>query len=128
MEILCALADQSIRRACGFAALAIGMVMLSLSFDLALAFRSGAALAGLLCLGLAAAAWQAPYRDVRRTELWALLAGTAGERLRLQRLPRAEAQALLSGVLRDRLLWHADRVGLVALALWFPTLALVLFG
>jgi hypothetical protein len=121
METLCVLADQSIRRACGFAALGIGTLMLALSFDITLAFRSGAALAGLLCLGLAAAAWRAPHRDMRRTELWALLAGTAGEDLR--RLPCAQSQAMLSGVLRARLLWHADRVGVAALALWLPALA-----
>jgi hypothetical protein len=109
MEPVRDLADLSIRRGCGFAGLAVGTVMLAF-FDLVLSLRSGAALVALLCLALAAAAWWAPRRDMRQSELWILLSGTADDLLR--RLPRARAQALLAGVLRERLLWHADRAGL----------------
>jgi hypothetical protein len=119
MEPVRDLADLSIRRGCGFAGLAVGTVMLAFSFDLVLSLRSGAALVALLCLALAAAAWWAPRRDMRQSELWILLSGTADDLLR--RLPRARAQALLAGVLRERLLWHADRAGLVALLLWVLT-------
>ncbi len=118
METLRDLADQSIHRACGFAGLAAGTVLLALSFDLPLALRACGAILGLFALGLALAGWRAPRKDVRRTELWSLLAGTAGEGFR--RLPRPQAQAVLSGVLRERLLWHADRVAAVALAVWLP--------
>jgi len=118
MDSLPNLADFSIRRACAFAALGIGTVMLALSFDLVLALRCGGALTGLLSLALAANAWRAHRKDMRRTELWSLLAGRVGERV--HRLPRAEAQALLAGVLRERLLWHADRFAVVALAIWVP--------
>lgn len=116
MDTVSALADLSIRRACGFVGLGISAVMLSFSFDLALALRSGATLAAVLCLALAVVAWRTPRRDMRQSELWSLLC--AAEPGRLTAMPRPHAQALLAGVLRQRLLWHADRVGVVALGLW----------
>jgi hypothetical protein len=119
METLRELADVSIRRACAFATLGIATVMLALSYDLVLALRCGGLLTGLVSLGLALAAWRAPRKDVRRTELWSLLAGTSGEAL-VRALPQARAQALLAEVLRERLLWHADRAAGVALALGVP--------
>ncbi len=120
MDTIRTLADLSIRRGCAFAALAIVLTMMSLSFDPALAFRAGGAMAALLCLGLALAGWWAPQRDMRRTELWMLLRGAAGDPFR--GAPRGEVQALLAAVLRERLLWHAERVGLAALALGFLAL------
>ncbi|MBX9700149.1 MAG: hypothetical protein K2X74_11980 [Acetobacteraceae bacterium] len=116
METLTALADHSIRRACGFAGLGIATTMLAFSFDLPLAFRTAGAMTAVLCLGLLWAAWRAPRRDLRRSELWALLPGTTAEFART--LPRGEAQRLLAGVLRRRLIWHAERVGLAALGFW----------
>ena len=113
------LADIPIRRACGFAGLAIGTTMLALSFDLAAAFRSGGAMAAILCLGLALAAWRTPRRDMRRTEFWSLVTANATASL-LHGLPTSRAQALLAEVMRRRLLWHADRIGLAALGLWLP--------
>lgn len=124
MDSVIALADHSIRRACGFAGLGIGTVMLALSFELPLAFRSAGALTAVLCLGLLAAAWRAPRRDMRRSELWAMLPGTAAEFAR--GLPRAEAQRLLAGVLRARLIWHAERAAILALGFWL--LALLTWG
>jgi hypothetical protein len=116
MEILRIFADISIRRACGFAALAIGTVMLALSYDLALALRSGAVLASLVCGAVLLLAWGTPLRDVRRTELWSML---AAERRHLTRGPDApRLQALAARVLQDRLLWHGERIAVAALALW----------
>lgn len=116
-------ADQSIRRACAFAGLGIAMVMLALSYSLGLALRSGGNMTALLCLGLLVCAWRAPRRDVRQTELWTMLEGDGAF---ARTLPRSQAQKLLSGVLRDRLLWHADRVGTVALVLWLAALPVLL--
>lgn len=122
MDQVRVMADLSIRRALGFAALGIGCVMVALSFDLVLAFRSGAELVAMACLGLGFAAWRAPRRNLRHSELWILLDHGAGAPIR--RLPRAEAQSLLAGVLRARLLWHAERLALVAMMLWILALAL----
>jgi hypothetical protein len=113
-------ADISIRRACGFAGLGIGTVMLAFSYSLPLALRAGAALTAAVCLSLVLSAWRAKRRDVRRTEVWTLLPSTAGAFIRS--LPPREAQALLSRVLRQRLLWHAERAGWLAVTLWGLTL------
>lgn len=116
MDTVRDLADLSIRKACGFAGLGIAVVMLALSYSLELALRSGAALSAVLCLGLLLAAWRAPRRDVRDTELWCLLPDTSAAFA--QQLPRAEAQVLLTGVLRARLLWHAERVAALCIGLY----------
>ena len=100
MDRITTLADVSIRRACGFAGLAIGTVMASLSFDGVLCFRSGAVLFALVAAILWAMAEAAPRRNVKRTELWSLLRGDHG-------VPPARVQAVLSGVLRERYMWHA---------------------
>ncbi|MBW8269883.1 hypothetical protein [Caldovatus aquaticus] len=115
MDEIRALADMTIRRALGFAGLGVCVVMLALSFDLLLSLRAGGQLSALVCLALAVGGWTAPRRDMRRTELWTLLAGTGAAPLR--RMPRAQIQMLLAQVLRERLFWHAERAGLTALAL-----------
>ncbi len=116
MEIIQTLADISIRRACGFAALGIGTVMLALSFDVALALRSGAVLTTMAWGVIRLLAWWCPRRDVRETELWSML---AAERLYLTRGPEAPRTLALAGrILRERLVWHGERVGLAAVALW----------
>ena len=70
MERLEALADLVIRRAIGFAALAIGLVVLSLSFQLALALRSGAMLVTLLWLILLLKLAYVPSQNMRHSEIW----------------------------------------------------------
>lgn len=124
MDILQTLADISIRRACGFAALGIGTVMLALSYDLELAFRSGAILTSIACGVIWLFAWWSPRRDVRETELWSML---AHERLYLTRGPEAPRVQVLAGrVLHERLVWHAERIALAAMVLWLCTGATML--
>lgn len=119
MDILQTLADISIRRACGFAALGIGTVMLALSYDLELAFRSGAILTSIVWGVIWALALWSPRRDIRETELWAML---AHERMHLTRGPDAPRIMALAGqVLHDRLVWHGDRIAVAAMALWLCT-------
>jgi hypothetical protein len=113
MEIV---TDRCIRRGLGFAGLAVGMVMLSLSFDLPLALRCGADLVALTAVVMMFGAWQAPRRDMRHSEVWAILDDWRPEVLRGR--PKQEVQEELRAALRRRLLWHAERLGLVALALW----------
>lgn len=116
MHQLDAIADHGIRRACGFAGLGIATTMLALTFDITLALRTGGTLMALVCLVMLIAGYTAPRRDMRRTEVWHALQGTEAAATRL--LPRDQAQRLIAGVLRARLLWHAERVGMGALALW----------
>ncbi len=116
MDVLQACADISIRRACAFAALGIGTIMLALSFDLALALRSGAVLTSIVLGAVWFLAWRAPIRDIRGTELWSML---TAEREYLTRGPDAARMRGLAGrVLQQRLFWHGDRIALVALVMW----------
>ncbi|WP_156910012.1 hypothetical protein [Rubritepida flocculans] len=114
-ETLRTFADVSIRRACAFTGLAVMTVMLALSYDLTLSFRIGAQMIAFLVFGLVLAGWRAPHRNLRHSEVYAMLRSAGVPR---GRLARAEMQARLGAILRDRLFWHAERVALLALGLW----------
>lgn len=116
MDHLRSAADLSIRRACGFAGLGIGCTMLALAFDFALALRIGGDLLAMGCGILLLAAWWAPYRDLRHAEIWYLMPEWACDALRSK--PRAEWHALAAAALRSRMVWHAERVGVAAVAMW----------
>jgi Ca2+/Na+ antiporter len=105
--------DESIRRACGFAGLGTGVMMLAFSFDLGMAFRAGGVLLALLCFALLVAAWRVRRDSVRRTEAWTLLVAELPAARQPEHLP--ETLLLLSHILRERLIWHAERVAVVAL-------------
>lgn len=108
--------DLSIRRACGFFSLAIATVMIALSFDLPLALRSGAAMTGFLCCVLLVLAWRASARDVRRTEFWCIFAARNPEIV--AQMDAARLHAAARSIWQQRLMWHAERIGLVAILLW----------
>lgn len=116
MNLLQAVADHSIRRALGFVGLAVGMVLLSLSFDAVLALRASADLLGVVCAVMLFLAWRAPRQNMRHTEMWTLLQDNAPEFVRSLR--QKDAQDVVSRVMRERLVWHAERIGAVALAFW----------
>jgi hypothetical protein len=114
MERVSALADYVIRRALGFAGLAAGTLMLALSFDPALALRWGACAAAATLIGLLIQAHRVTRINMRHSELWALAMGHGAA----DRLPRDGKGAMMAIIMRERLLWHAERVAVVALALW----------
>jgi hypothetical protein len=116
MDPLEAASDFCIRRALGFAGLGVGMTMLGLSFDAALALRSGGNLVAAVAAAMLVAAWRASRRDMRRTEAWTMLHDLAPDWLRDR--PREDLQRLLRAAWRRRLLWHAERLALLALPLW----------
>jgi hypothetical protein len=89
--------------------------MLSLSFDLPLALRSGAGLVAAVAGAMLVGAWRAQRRDMRHSEAWALLDDWKPELLRGR---RPDVEDRLRRTLRRRLMWHAERVGLLALGLW----------
>jgi hypothetical protein len=111
MDRVTMMADLSIRRACGFAGLAIGATMAALSFEPVLCFRIGAVLFAVTAAVLWVLGQDAPRRNVRRTELWTLLGGRAP-------VPEARLQQVLGGVLRERYLWHATGAAVLAVSLW----------
>jgi hypothetical protein len=111
LERLEALADLVIRRALGFASLAIVLIFLSLSFQWALALRSAAILVTLLWLIVLLKLAYVPSQDMRHSEIWLMVA----ERHAPDALPMQAAMRMAFG---NRLRWHADRIGVVALTLW----------
>ena len=116
MDPLEIVTDRCIRRGLGFAGLAIGMVMLALSFDLPLALRCGADLVSLTAVAMLFGAWRAPRRYMRHTEIWATLSAWQPEMVRGR--PKQVVQEEMRRVLRRRLLWHAEQFVLVALSLY----------
>jgi hypothetical protein len=119
MDTLRSLADHTIRRAMGCAAFSIALVMLMLAGRPMLAMQSGALMTAALWLGLWAAALRVPRMDLRGTRLWPALAGENARKLR-----GPEGRRKLAAILAERLMWHADRAGMVALGLGGLTLAM----
>lgn len=124
MDTIRELADLGIRRALAFAGLAVALTVLALAFQPVMALRTGAVLTAAIWAFLWLAALRAPHRDIRRTELWTMLSGAQAEAVR--RLLRGNPQDLLGTLLRDRLLWHADRMAVVALGFWTAALLLAI--
>lgn len=104
------LAEISVRRGCGFALLAVLTVMWGLSYDMLLCLRSGAILVALVGAVLGVMAWNAPSRNPRSTELWAML-GNGKD------LPPDYPPQILLEVLRETYIRHAELAGGAALAL-----------
>ncbi|HYE51499.1 MAG TPA: hypothetical protein VEB20_18005 [Azospirillaceae bacterium] len=104
-------ADLSVRRACGFAGLAIFCVVVGLSFDPVMAAKSGAILTALMCATLLVRARMAPARPYRQTEVWMLLD-------RRLDLPDPVAQQLIGGALRDSYMLHAELSAAISVLLW----------
>ena len=102
MEAIQNAAFVSIGRACGFAGLAIFVLMIGLSFDPPLATRTG----GLISLGVTALVllygWRAPTRPYKKTETWLILP-------KEYRPPAGIAQQLIGNTLRETSFWFARK-------------------
>lgn len=116
LERIRAAADVSVGRACGFAALAIGCVVLGLSGFALLALRTGAVLSMLAASILYMHALSARSRPYRRTEVWLLLGRPRG-------LPDPVAQRLIGEALRAALERYARGYAFAALGFWLASLA-----
>ncbi|MDX2103980.1 MAG: hypothetical protein EAZ99_18595 [Alphaproteobacteria bacterium] len=112
-----ACADLSIRRALGFALLAVLWMAAGLSFDLAIAAKTSAIETMLIAVVLVLKAMTAEYRDYRRTEVWTLLDQE-------HHLPEARAQSVIGGVLKERYWKHAEYAGIAACVCWLLTFGL----
>lgn len=109
------LAVLSVRRACGFAVIAICTVMSGLLYDLPLALNAGAILATIGLAVLLYKVHEAPGRDHRKTELWLLLGRETG-------LPESVAGRAINAALHDVYKRHAGYAAVVAVVLWAMTL------
>ena len=113
--------DLSIRRACGFAALAIFTTMIGMSYHPQVAIRVGATLITLMTAILLAKGWRAPLRPYKRTEVWLILD-------KRHDLIEERAQGIIGTILRERYFWHATVSAAVALPMWAVDLFLTFLG
>lgn len=95
------LAELSVARGCGFAALGIATFMVALSGEMSLALKAGGILVLVACLVLIARAIQARQHPYKRTEVWLML--KPGDRPQ----PSA-AQEIIGSILRDVYLRYAS--------------------
>ncbi len=121
LQRLESLAELSIGRACGFAAIGIGTFMIGFYGDMPRATQIGGIASLLAALILLARGLAAPRHPYKRTELWIML--KPGER------PQPEvAQKLIGNVLRETYLRFALRAGQMAVGFLTLSLALSFWG
>jgi hypothetical protein len=94
LELYRRLAAVSVARACGFAGLATLCVMVGLASEVANSLKAGGCCALLTSVVLLIKARRAPYRPVKRTELWVMLEKS-------ERPPDAVAQGMLGNLLKS---------------------------
>lgn len=121
MEAIENAAYVSVGRACGFAGLGLFCVVLGLSFDPALAARTGGAGSLAVALILAFYAWRAPWRPYVRTEVWLILAKD-------KRPPHSIAQRVIGSTLRRIYSWFAQQAAIIAAVLLATAIVLQLSG
>jgi len=97
-------------RACGFALLAIFCIMVGMSFEPRMAFRTGGYLTLLMVGVLALKAWEARTKPYRRTEVWLYLS-------KEQRPHPGSAQQLMSTIMRETYLTFALWTSYIAVSL-----------
>lgn len=117
MEYLRQAATVSVGRACGFAGLAIGCVMIGLSFDPPQMVRAGGILTLLLALGLCVKAWIAAKQDYRDTEAWLILPSE-------HKPPADVAKSTLPAVLRETYFRFARFAAGISASLWLAAIVL----
>jgi len=113
------LAEISVARGCGLAALAIGTFMVGLSWDMVLAAKVGGLLVLFVCAVLLVKAQSALSRPVERTELWLMLN-------RSERPSAAYAQRMIGSVLRTCYLRFALQAACLSASLLAVSLGLQL--
>jgi hypothetical protein len=116
-----ALAVLSVRRACGFGALAIATLMLGLAWTPAVAFGTGAVCCLLMALILYWKSDQALRLDHRKTELWIMLAES-------HRPPHEVAAVVVPRILHSTYLNHCRLALTLAIGLVLPAVILQLLG
>jgi hypothetical protein len=116
-----ALAVLSVRRACGFGAIAIATLMLGLAWTPKVAFGTGAVCCLLMALILYWKSDQALRLDHRKTELWMMLAES-------HRPPHDVATVVVPRILHHTYLSHCRLALTFAVGLALPAVGLHLAG
>ncbi|MGB3718125.1 MAG: hypothetical protein DIU63_07490 [Proteobacteria bacterium] len=110
MEKIEQLAHASVARGCGFAMLAIAILMIGLSAQFDVALRAGGLSCLLMCFVLIGMSWRAATTPYKQTELWLMLEPT-------ERPQPTVAQDIISAARQEALLEFALRSAWLALAL-----------
>jgi hypothetical protein len=113
------LAEITIARACGFAGLGVVAVMVGLSFDPAMSFKSGAILLSLMTAVLQYFAIRAPSTPYKRTEVWLMIDAP-------DRPPAGVAQRLIGAARQTAYRRFALFAAIGAGALWLLVFAIML--
>ena len=121
MERMRQVAFQTVQRACLFGALAIFCMMVGLSADLRLAFKTGGTLTVLMAAILIYKAREARSKPYRKTEMWLYLP-------KHYRPPDDYAQWASATVLRETYLNFALWTSAIAVVMWAIALVLALAG
>ena len=111
MEYMRRTAYEVVLRACGFGSLAIFCVMIGMSFDAHLAFKTGGFLTIAMSGVLMIKAYEARTKPYRKTEMWLYLP-------KEQRPPESYAQWAASTVMRETYLTFARWTAAVSIVLW----------
>ncbi len=93
-------AELSVRRGCGFAAIAIGSAMVGAASQPGICFRVGAGFAMLTAIVLYWRGRRAPTRNFRRTEVWLMMDDPPA-------VSRERLQAMIGSALAEAYLAHA---------------------
>jgi hypothetical protein len=93
-------AELSVRRGCGFAAIAIGSAMIGGASQPGICFRVGAGFAMLTAIVLYWRGRRAPMRNFRRTEVWLMMDDPPA-------VSRERLQAMIGSALAEAYLAHA---------------------
>lgn len=107
-DIVRSLAYASIARGCGFAMLAIILLMLALSFDAGLSLRTGGFGLLLACVILLLKANNAIRKPYRRTEVWLMM--DQRERAMAERRPTMIGASLREASLRFALIFAGGAI------------------
>ncbi len=121
MERIAYFADFSVKRACSFATLAIGTLLVGFSYQFEMVAKLGAVLftlQGVVLLIFARRRY--PGRAYRRTELWALI----GKRLDID-LPEERVREIVTATLRDAYLRYFRITAGVAGLFWVVTMGIL---
>ena len=121
MEPMRRVAYEVVQRACLFGSLAIFCVMVGMSFDARLAFKTGGTLTALMAMLLIYKAHEALTKPYNKTELWLYLP----EELRP---PAAQAQWASATVLRETYFTFAQWTSAISVAMWVAALLFSLAG
>jgi hypothetical protein len=103
-------AELSVKRGCGFAAMAIVTAMVGFSSEPWIAVRAGAVFVMIAAVVLFAKGWSARTRNYRRTEVWLMIEDVPA-------LPRERLQDMIGGALAEVYFSHARQASYIALAM-----------